>query len=52
MKKLDQMTSYSLAHFTLLLLLYYLVKCRSRSLHSYWVAHASAHNIIVRQQNH
>ena len=56
MKKLD-VNDYSFAHLTLILLLHYLVKCRSRSLAVYnyefiLVAHASAQKIIVRPQNH
>jgi len=42
------MTSF--AHLTLILLLHYLVKCRSRSLAA--LAHASAQKIILRPQNH
>jgi len=56
MKKLD-VNDYNFAHLTLILLLDYLVKCRSRSLAVYnnefiLVAHASAQKIIVRPQNH
>jgi len=59
MKKRD-VNDYSFApHLTLILLLHYLVKCRSRSLAVYnnefilvVVAHASAQKIIVRPQNH
>ena len=56
MKKLD-INGYSFVHFTLILLLHYLVKCRSPSLAVYnnkfiLVAHASAQKIIVRPQNH
>jgi len=45
-KKLD-VNDYSFVHFTVILFLHYLVKCRSRSLavysnNEYWVAHASA----------
>jgi len=48
---------YSFAHLTLILLLHYLVKCRSRTLAVYnnefiLLAHASAQKIIVRPQNH
>ena len=52
MKKLD-VNGCSFANLTLILLLHYLVKCRSRSLAVYnkefmLVAHASAQKIIVR----
>jgi len=55
-KKLD-VNNYSFAHLTLILLLHYLVKCRSRSLAIYnnefiLVAHASAQKVIGRPQNH
>ena len=48
---------FSFAHLTLMLLLHYLVKCRSRSLAVYnnefiLVAQALAQKIIVRPQNH
>ena len=57
MKKLD-VNDCSFVHLTLILLLHYLVKCRSRSLAVYnnefiLVAHASAQKIIiVRPQKH
>jgi len=56
MKKLD-VNDCSFAHLTLILLLHYLVECRSRSLAVYnnefiLVANASAQKIIVRPQNH
>jgi len=56
MKKLD-VNDFSFAHLTLILLLHYLVECRSRSLAVYnnefiLVAHALAQKIIVRPQNH
>ena len=56
MKKL-YVNDYSFAHLTLILLLHYLVKCRSRSLAVHnnefiLVAHASAQKIIVRPQKH
>jgi len=56
MKKLD-VNDYSFAHLTLMLLLHYLVKCRSCSLAVYnnefmLVAHASAQKITVRPQSH
>jgi len=52
MKKLD-VIDCSFANLTLILLLHYLVKCRSRSLAIYnnefiLVVHASAQKIIVR----
>jgi len=60
MKKLD-VNDCDFAHLTLILLLHYLVKCRSRSLavyttiSSYWVVHASAQllfqdGVYYRQQ--
>ena len=56
MKKLD-VNDFSFAHLTLILLLHYLVKCRSRSLTVYnnefiLVAYASAQKIVARPQNH
>jgi len=50
-KKID-VNDYSFVYLTLILLLHYLVKSRSRSLNSYWAAHASAQKIIVSPQNH
>ena len=53
----NDVNDYSFAHLTLILLLLYLVKCRSRTLAIYnnefiLVAHASAQKITVRLQNH
>jgi len=55
MKKLD-VNCFSFDHLTLILLLHYLVRCKSRNLAAYnnefiMVAHASAQKIIVRPQN-
>jgi len=59
-KKKRNVNDFSFAHFAQILLLHYLVKCRSRSLaftamNSHWVlsvAHALAQKIILKQQNH